>query len=139
MKIAICDDEKLYCEKLYREIKELTLQWKNLKEIFVCYDGSSLEEAHKKYIFDIILLDVDLGKDNGFEVAKYVRNISKHCKIIFLSNHEEWVQDAFKVHAYRYIYKSKDCEDGLKEAIQSAYKELQQDKYILIPQKDKLV
>lgn len=139
MKIAICDDERWYCKKLCREVEEIFLEWKEPVELYVYFDGESLEEAHQKYLFTIILLDVDLGKENGFEVAKSIQSVTKYCKIIFLSNHEEWVQDAFKVHAYRYLYKSRDYKAELEEAIRSACEELREDRRILVAKKDKKI
>ncbi len=76
---------------LYAEDEELTRAnyAKYLNRLFKdVFEASNGEEAYKKYIQnrpDIMLLDIDMPKLDGLEVAKMVRQNDKKCRIIMLT------------------------------------------------------
>ena len=71
---------------------------------------------------DILLLDICLGDQNGFDVARRLRDRPSRAKIIFLSIHEdvEFVTAGFDIGASGYIFKSRVVED-LRKAIEVVY------------------
>ncbi|MEG1895870.1 MAG: response regulator, partial [Oscillospiraceae bacterium] len=74
IKIAICDDEMAYVEKI------ATLVTKSFdKEMFSVskfYDGEKLLETDI-VSYDLIFLDVDMKNLNGIDVAKQIRKCNK--------------------------------------------------------------
>lgn len=60
---------------------------------------------------DIAFLDINMPKINGIELAKKVREIRPHIKIIFVTAYSEYLLDAFKMHADGYLMKPATLED----------------------------
>lgn len=97
IKIGICDDEaefrKTEIETLSRVLNDgfeyLTY------EICEFETGEQLLSYYVKDDLDIILLDIEMGKEHGFDVASKLMNIRKDTRIIFITSHENLVFDSF--------------------------------------------
>lgn len=100
MKIALLEDDYL--------LKEHILRYFKLKgyEIDTFEDGELILEA-KLSDYDIFILDINVPEINGFEVAKYFRDIDLKTPIIFISSHTsiEIIQKAFELGADDYVKK----------------------------------
>ncbi len=133
MDIAICDD----CESdavLAKDIVRQSLKDIHVSSDIMCYDcaediKSRLFE-HKETI-DILILDIDMPKVSGLELAEELRVQNMNLIIIFLTNHDEFVFKAIEFQPFRYIRKIK-MNIEMPLAIQAAVKiiQMQQDKYI---------
>lgn len=71
MKILIIEDEKVLADSL-----KILLNSKGF-EAEAVYDGETGEQYAMLNIYDLIILDVLLPKQNGYQVASRIRN--KHC------------------------------------------------------------
>ena len=130
--IAICEDEKKYAEYIRDFVAEV------IPDVQITYfsDAENFYDSikHKKY--DLYLLDIEMPKKNGIEIAREIRNYYKKTIIIFLTNYEEYVYDGYEVNAFRYIPKPL-VKEKLKPALESAYKEYQDNNsYIFITDVD---
>lgn len=76
MKILIIEDEKVLTESL-----EIMLNSKGF-ETEAVYDGESGEEYALLNIYDLIILDVMLPKQDGYQIAKHIRQ--HHCAVPIL-------------------------------------------------------
>ena len=76
MKILIVEDEQVLAESL-----KLMLTAKGF-EAEAVYDGESGEQYALLNIYDLIILDVMLPKQNGYQVAKHLRQ--KRCAVPIL-------------------------------------------------------
>lgn len=120
MKIAICDDEKVYVEKIGK-IVESFFSTKNIEcsiECFFC--GEDLIACDE--IFDIVFLDIEMKKLNGIETAKKLNNKSNHTKIFIFTSHNQYLDDAMDLNIFRYIDKSSSPERivaGLQKALEN--------------------
>lgn len=76
MKILIVEDEKNLADSV-----KLLLTSKGF-EVDVVYDGESGEDYALLNIYDLIILDVMLPKQNGYSAAKHIRE--KHCNVPIL-------------------------------------------------------
>ncbi|MDD4371582.1 MAG: LytTR family DNA-binding domain-containing protein [Anaerostipes sp.] len=106
-KIAICDDEIMYCDKILQLCKS-RLSEENFEVDFQTFqNGADLLAAKDR--FNLIFLDIEMPGLDGFEVAKSLISSAKKqhrsVYIIYITSHDEWIQKAFEVRAYRYIYK----------------------------------
>lgn len=105
MKICICDDDKLF----HKEIKKFLLPFfgqSNAPTIKDCYSGEELiSQSISSDSFDIVFLDIEMGDINGLEAADEIRKFSPETIIIFVSNHRNYVFDAFRCEALHYILK----------------------------------
>lgn len=102
MKIAICDDEKIMREQVKMYINMLH------KPVTIdeYSDGHELVRSRTKY--DIIFMDIEMPDISGMETAEKLRNNNVDAHIIFLTSHMEYVLEAFKVKAFRFLTKPID-------------------------------
>lgn len=106
LRIAICDDDVIFCHNLEKEIlnesKNLGLQ----ANIDVFFDGYTLQESIQKgsrYL--IIFIDIDMKQINGIEAARNIRNIDKTVLFIYISGFEQYLKELFEVETFRFLSK----------------------------------
>lgn len=105
MKICICDDDKNVHSIIKHNINNFVNDTFFFETIDV-YSGESLIEQFKKdIIFDIVFLDIEMGKINGIETAEIIRQFESKTIIIFVSNFPNYVFDAFRVEALHFLVK----------------------------------
>lgn len=115
--IGVCDDDAIEVEKV-KSLCEQELE-QSVQQGIVKSFASGRDLLLYQEPIDILLLDVEMPEMNGFNVAVKLRERKSDILIIFLSSHEELVQEAFQVEAFRYIYKS-NPEQKIREALQEA-------------------
>lgn len=99
MRIAICDDEEIFREQIKKYISEVCSDFK--ADEFSCGDDLAASEN----IYDIIFLDIEMPGKSGIETAELLRKNGTDAEIIFLTSHVEFVYEAFKVRAFRFLTK----------------------------------
>jgi DNA-binding LytR/AlgR family response regulator len=134
VKIAVCEDNLLYIQKL----KELTSETLNVE--FFCFESGELlinSIERQGFTADIYIMDIELPGINGLEVARKIRQLDKYAVIIFMTNYEHYVFDAFEVNTFRYIIKDK-MDDMLVNALEAAFEQvISQEKYKYISIKNR--
>lgn len=134
IRIAVCDDEKIICDNLVNNLKKLS--GSNKYEISVFYDGNIFFASKQHY--DIILLDIEMDNTNGMEIAYKLRKSEQDSYIIFLTSHSEFMPEAFKVNAFRFLEKPLKI-SALEEAIHSAVKQIIENGCILVRTKNRTI
>lgn len=113
--IVICDDNKPFCdllEKLLLKYEETEIQ------VIKFYDVDSLINYCEENEFDIGYIDIEIGKDNGLEVAKKLKYINSKALIIYISSHENYYEDMVQAEPFRFVKKElTDIEKFEKELI----------------------
>jgi two-component SAPR family response regulator len=56
-----------------------------------------LFENNQSYCFDMIVLDIQMGKMNGIELAKKIREIDNNVIIAFISGMADFVFEGYEV------------------------------------------
>lgn len=105
MRIAVCDDDL----RELREIMSLIEEYprKAAYGISATAFSNSEELAERIGEFDVFLLDYRMPDIDGFELARRIREEYMTTKtIIFISQYDDIVYDAFEVHAHRYLTQS---------------------------------
>ena len=125
LKIAICDDEAIICDEITRLLNKINPDY----ETNIFYSGQQLMDSGQ--IFDLIFLDIDMPELNGMDTAKMLRENNNEVFIIFLTSHIEFVHEAFKVRAFRFLNKPIQQVDFF-EAVTEAEKELVNNKKIAV-------
>lgn len=124
MLIAICEDDKAS-----RDYENLLIhQWaeKNNHKITVdCYSSAEnfLFEAEDKSEYDLLMLDIQMGKMNGFELAKTLRSRGFKGALAFLTGITDYAIEGYEVGAVRYILKPVK-EENLFSVLDLVYKDL---------------
>ena len=115
MKIStlIVDDEKASREGL----ELLCSDYPELKIIGVCKDGIEAIDSIRSFRPQLVLLDIQMPRVDGFEVLASLPPPLP--QIIFITAHDQYAIKAFEINAVDYILKP-FSDDRFKQAIQRA-------------------
>ncbi len=125
--IAICDDEKAQIDNL----KKFVSQWANEYNFNVNISEFKSAEHFLFYYednknFNILLLDIEMGKLNGIDLAKKIRTENEAVQIIFITGFPDFISEGYEVSALHYLMKpvgrEKLC-DVLNKAVAKLKKE----------------
>lgn len=121
MNIAICDDDKVFREKIKTQLIDVEF-FKDSDYVF-CQTGEELLEAYNpQNPFDFVFLDVDMPKMNGLEAGEKINKLSPKTIIIFVSSYPQYAIDAFDCNATSYLLKGSDQEKFNKTIEKAIYK-----------------
>lgn len=106
LNIAICDDSKTDSEFLLDLLKSWAKEQNSLihTEVFHSAEAFLFHYAEKKD-YDILLLDVEMEKMSGIELAKSIRADNNRAEIIFVTSHFEFMGEGYEVDALHYLVK----------------------------------
>lgn len=109
IEILICDDQELITKQLSQLVQEYSLQRKLAFEVKCFYSGEQLitHLQEEKLIKRIILLDIELPRMNGLDVAKWIRHALDDyaSEIIFVTGTAGYERDLFQVRPSGFIPK----------------------------------
>jgi two-component system LytT family response regulator len=112
LRVILVDDEQP-ARRLLREYLEGT---PNVSIVAECGNGFEAVKAVAEHEPDLMLLDIQMPKLDGFEVVEL---LERDLPIIFITAHDEHALRAFEVHAVDYLLKPYSAE-RLAEAIERA-------------------
>ena len=132
IKIAVCDDSHQQAQY----IKSLAGKWANRNKIKVTIDMFESAEGFKSARresakFDIVLLDIEMGGQNGVELARELRKSGEKLCIIFVTGFADYMSEGYDVSALHYLMKPVK-EDKLFEVLDRAVKTLTQNNKSLV-------
>ncbi|MES2680150.1 MAG: LytTR family DNA-binding domain-containing protein [Bacteroidota bacterium] len=113
LKVIVVDDEENVREALGQLLE-------SHPEVTVCASCASLSSAVtaiKQYHPDILLLDIEIGKENGFDIFKHFPQ--PDFRVIFITAYQQYALQAFRFSALDYLLKPVDPDllaDALKKA-----------------------
>ncbi len=106
LKIAICDDEKIFCDILDEKITKVL---NCMEETFVLKVYTNTEDLRKSELpFDVIFLDIKMPNQTGLQFAQEMRCKGNESSVIFISAFPEFVFDAFPLGAEDFLCKPID-------------------------------
>ena len=95
--IAICDDEQIIMEQL----KKLLEAHRPDCIVTMYLRGEGLLDTFNQY--DLVFLDIEMPPASGMELAAKLKELQYDGEVIFLTSYTDYMQDAFKVRAFRYL------------------------------------
>lgn len=112
IKIIIADDHPM----MRSGVKSVLLTDPQIEIIAEAKDGEEAYNLIKKYLPDVALLDVEMPKLTGLEIARRVAAENIKTKIIFLTMYkeEDMFNEAMDSGAYGYVLKENAVEDVLE-------------------------
>ena len=115
--LAICDDEKSQTTYL----RKLVQSWSKEKPFLAEIKDFPSAEAYlfAAEPFDILLLDIQMGRLSGLELAKNLRGTDHHTQIIFVTAFSDFMAEGYDVDAVHYLIKPVN-EEKLKKALDKA-------------------
>jgi len=112
IKCVIIDDEIEACDRLQSLLEKIP-------NVSVITAETKVETGIKKVIAlspDIVFLDVEMPKENGFEVVKEIRAKNVFPTFIFVSGYNQYAIKAIRSAAFDYLLKPVDI-DELNETV----------------------
>lgn len=107
-KIAICDDNKLLCTQIEKQIDEFFSTELINYDIEVFFSGEEiLSNLSEKEKYDLIFLDIELDRINGIHVGRYIREelLDDNTQIAFISAKSSYALDLFQVRPINFLIK----------------------------------
>lgn len=138
MKIAICDDNPAERSALKRRLDamgELTGA-----EYRFFSDGEELIcEYEKGERYDLVFLDVEMGRVDGINAGNYISSVDGGAMIIFVTSYPQYAIEAFDCNAFHYLLKSSD-DDRFNSVIRRALQHYKKDhRFYTLATKDGMV
>jgi len=112
MRIAIVDDEEL----ARKVLREYLSEFEDVEVVAECANGFEAVKAVTDLKLDLLLLDIQMPRLDGFEVLELV---GREVSVIFVTAYDKYALRAFEVHAVDYLLKPFSPE-RLREAINRA-------------------
>lgn len=105
--IVLCDDEVESLQRTEAEIERIKEKLPYPVDVVKYADTDYLMERidNRELQSDILIVDVDMPKMSGLDIAKYIRQNKLDIIIIFLTGHDEYVYSSFEFAPLRYIRK----------------------------------
>ena len=102
VKILICDDDQTFAQSMFKRILSLpAYSSKSMK--LSCLTDIAEMSANTIAQYDILFLDIDLGKESGIDLARKMRKMNPEAVLIFVTNFSEYAPEGYEVDAFRYL------------------------------------
>jgi len=112
LKAIIVDDEPYCCEILAAMMES---ECAEVEIVSICKNADEALAAIRQYAPDLVFLDVEMPKMNGFEMLEQIPDINFH--LIFTTSYDQYALKAIRFSAIDYLLKPIDREE-LKKAVQ---------------------
>lgn len=105
-RIAICEDDTTQLEYM----KSLVQKWAEQSGVLCETDGYISAEQlmfsfDDDFPYELYILDIQMGKMNGMELARRIRQRDKKAVLLFLTGLREYALEGYEVGAFRYLLK----------------------------------
>ncbi|KHO62836.1 MULTISPECIES: response regulator [Thermoanaerobacter] len=118
IRLLVADDHAL----IRKGLVQLIEMEKDIKVISQASNGEEVYQLAKKFMPDLILMDVNMPVMNGIKAAKMLKEEKHPSKVLFLTiyNDREYLLEALKLGVEGYILKDAEYDDLIK-AIRTIY------------------
>lgn len=103
IRIAVCDDDVEIAEELSITIEKVMSEVNEDSKVYSFTNGCEMLESNIK--FSLIFLDIEMPGLNGIETAQKIREVDSHVQIVYVTNYQDYMRNAYRVHAFDYIQK----------------------------------
>lgn len=107
IKLLVVDDDIATLEV----IRDL-IDWEklNINQVYTALNVTTAKQIINENVIDIVISDIEMPKESGIDLIKWVREEKKECEFIFLTCHEKftYATDAISYNAAAYVTKPFD-------------------------------
>lgn len=103
MRIAVCEDEKIFYMELNQYLNKYSIERKI--DIIDFHFSNGYDLLASSLEFDIVFMDYQMDGLDGMETARRLRSKNKNITIIFLTCFPQIVYQAFHVNTFRFLTK----------------------------------
>ncbi len=119
MRILICDDEIQYVENLREHVTEYMQL--HMLPCTITTTISPIDILNRDFYYDLAFLDIQMDELDGISLAKKLKEANEKIAIFFVTNYEEYQDDAMDLRAFRFFPKPFDVKrlySGLDKAME---------------------
>lgn len=103
-RIVVCDDEWEARQQIDIYLQQLKHETNEELEVFYFSSGEELLEHIPDHI-DVLLLDIQMSKKTGIDVARELRKKGHGFYLFFITSRVEYALEGYEVHAYAFLRK----------------------------------
>ena len=105
-RVAICDDSQRDAEY----VLSLLTNWAKKNQIAIqteCFPSAESFLFHyaEDKTYDILLLDIEMGKMDGVTMAREIRRENQTVQIVFITGYSDYIAEGYEVAALHYLMK----------------------------------
>ena len=119
MRIIMCDDNRLFLDVMSNLMKMYAEEVYNA-DVVSFYSGADLIEYCKNNNFDIIFMDIEVGKNNGLDMGKILKEINPKSLIIYMSGFDYYYKDMVNAEPFRFVEKEPSTENSIEKNLLDA-------------------
>lgn len=105
-KIAVCDDDPVITGSIHTLLSELSYAKHIQFQVHIFHTAEDLlfyiESGQQ---FNLMYMDIELGSSNGIDLAKKILDTYPLTAIIFVSSHQQYMEQAFDVRPFGFLTK----------------------------------
>ena len=114
-KISIVEDNTADAEYVTALVKRWAENAGHAASLSVCPSAEAfLFRYEDEQDFDILLLDIELNKINGLELAKIIRQHDPAVQLVFITGFPDFIAEGYEVSALHYLMKPVSPEKHLR-------------------------
>lgn len=107
MIFAICDDNPDICIDIRNHINQyFKAHDLSIPRCEIYHSGKELVQS--KLTYDIVFIDVEMPGINGINACRILSKRNTHTLFIMVTSHDKYIDDAFSLHAFRFLTKPID-------------------------------
>ena len=94
--LAICDDDPIHLKYTASLVQKELLSSELSLALYSAPKGLLASIREGSYCPDIVILDIELGQENGIQVAREINIALPSCSIIFLTGHPNYAPACYE-------------------------------------------
>ncbi len=119
MNIAVCDDNPEHIKYTVSLIRQELNSYEVDIESFTSADRFLCAVRQDHYCADLAVLDIEIGEENGIDLAEELNALLPACRIIFLTGFANYISESYRARHVWFVLKS-DAEKYLGAALRRA-------------------
>lgn len=123
IKIAVVDDEPAAIESIVVCFKNIENDLNITFQIDKFTTGRELTDAMHVVPYEALFLDIDMPQDSGFDVSAFLREHSNNIPIVYITNRDDLMQQAFQYKVLGFVRKN-HLADELPFAVKCVIQEI---------------
>ena len=101
MKVLIVDDHPMIVDDLIDETEKLLPN----AECTGTSNPSDVLRLFREQLFDIVIMDIEMGSKNGISLAKKILEIKPRTNIIYITGHPQYALESYSTYASTFLVK----------------------------------
>lgn len=104
MQLIICDDDKLFIQKLQHCLQLFFKQHRLILPKIITFTSGEELLSYTGSI-DILFLDIEMPGMNGIYIGNVLKERNKNIIIFVVTSYSEYLDEAMRFHVFRYLSK----------------------------------